>query len=189
MVEKRVAWIVPRPRDVKGDYAEMIPSPERRGRPPARSRHPSRQGDDAVESLPSVPRHQGRKVEHLAGSARRTPLPSARFDLHAGPTDRRPAVQFGLDVHQGEILLRSALAACRTYACVPGVCRRSDVLSHWRNNAMKRFQGRIPLINTFGKASLHPVDGTPRTSYRIYWISLELLAKPQQQAGEMRSLL
>ena len=42
-----------------------------------------------------------------------------------------------------------------------GVCRRSDVLSHWRNNAMKRFQGRIPLVNTFGKASLHPVDGTP----------------------------
>jgi len=41
------------------------------------------------------------------------------------------------------------------------VCRRSDVLSHWRNNAMKRFQGRIPLVNTFGKASLHPVDGTP----------------------------
>jgi len=27
---------------------------------------------------------------------------------------------------------------------------------------MKRFQGRIPLVNTFGKASLHPVDGTPR---------------------------
>ena len=26
---------------------------------------------------------------------------------------------------------------------------------------MKRFQGRIPLVNTFGKASLHPVDGTP----------------------------
>jgi len=24
---------------------------------------------------------------------------------------------------------------------------------------MKRFQGRIPLVNTFGKASLHPVDG------------------------------
>ena len=44
----------------------------------------------------------------------------------------------------------------------PGrVCRRSDVLSRWRNNAMKRFQGRIPLVNTFGKASLHPVDGTP----------------------------
>jgi len=42
-----------------------------------------------------------------------------------------------------------------------GVCRRSDVLSHWRNNAMKRFPGRIPLVNTFGKASLHPVDGTP----------------------------
>jgi len=41
------------------------------------------------------------------------------------------------------------------------VCRRSDVLSHWRNNATKRFQGRIPLVNTFGKASLHPVDGTP----------------------------
>ena len=44
------------------------------------------------------------------------------------------------------------------------VCRRSDVLSHWRNNAMKRFQGRIPLVNTFGKASLHPVDGTPLRS-------------------------
>ena len=28
---------------------------------------------------------------------------------------------------------------------------------------MKRFQGRIPLVNTFGKASLHPVDGTPRS--------------------------
>jgi len=26
---------------------------------------------------------------------------------------------------------------------------------------MKRFQGRIPSVNTFGKASLHPVDGTP----------------------------
>ena len=44
---------------------------------------------------------------------------------------------------------------------VEGVCRRSDVLSHWRNNAMKRLRGRIPLVNTFGKASLHPVDGTP----------------------------
>ena len=46
------------------------------------------------------------------------------------------------------------------------VCRRSDVLSHWRNNAMKRFQGRIPLVNTFGKASLHPVDGTPAPTHR-----------------------
>jgi len=45
-----------------------------------------------------------------------------------------------------------------------GVCRRSDVLSHWRNNAMKRFRGRIPLVNTFGKASPHPVDGTPAES-------------------------
>jgi len=44
------------------------------------------------------------------------------------------------------------------------VCRRSDVLSHCRNSAMKRFQGRIPLVNTFGKASLHPVDGTPSYS-------------------------
>jgi len=48
-----------------------------------------------------------------------------------------------------------------TPATERGVCRRSEVLSHWRNNAMERFQGRIPLVNTFGKASLHPVDGIP----------------------------
>jgi len=41
---------------------------------------------------------------------------------------------------------------------------------------MKRFQGRIPLVNTFGKASLHPVDGTPNLlldTCALIWLTSE----------------